>query len=495
MTQQMTEAVPQRVGELLDALAACPLLPVVVVGDDTDGAALGAVLVGAGLTAAEVVLRTPSALRVLAELAPTPGLLVGAGTVVEPEQVDDVVGAGAAFVVSPGHDPDVVARARSRGVPAVPGVATATEVQLARRAGLRLLKLFPAGAVGGTALLAGLAGPFPDVAFVPTGGIDAAELRAYLALRSVAAVGGSWCVPADLVAAVTSASGASSPAAVRLGEPRGGGGGRVPGGATVTLDVLALGEVMLRLDPGEGRIAAARSFTVWEGGGEYNAARALARTFGRRAGVLTALVDDPLGHLVEGLVLAGGVDASRVRWVPAGDGGDGPAGPVRTGLNFVERGFGVRGALGVSDRAGSAASRLAVGDVGWDAVLAGVTQLHTGGVLAGLSASTTALAEEGLRAARRLGVTTSYDVNHRPSLWRARGGAAAAREVDLRLAGLADVVLGALQLADPHVPPEGRSGGGREPHFPGEARDGGGRARVGGGGRRGARRPGRPVGR
>ncbi|TNM68595.1 bifunctional 4-hydroxy-2-oxoglutarate aldolase/2-dehydro-3-deoxy-phosphogluconate aldolase [Streptomyces sp. NP160] len=189
--------------ELADALAACPLLPVVVVGERTDGGALGAALVEGGLTAAEVVLRTPAALRVLAELAPTAGLLVGAGTVVDPDQVDAVVDAGARFVVSPGYDPDVVARCHARGVPAVPGVSTASEVQLARRAGLRLLKVFPAGAVGGTALLSGLAGPFPDVSFVPTGGIGEADLADYLAVRSVAGVGGSWCVPAALVADVT----------------------------------------------------------------------------------------------------------------------------------------------------------------------------------------------------------------------------------------------------------------------------------------------------
>ena len=207
-------------------------------------------------------------------------------------------------------------------------------------------------------------------------------------------------------------------------------------------DVIALGEVMLRLDPGEGRIATARSFTVWEGGGEYNAVRALASTFGHLAGLVTALVDDPVGQLVAGLIRAGGVDLDRVVWVDS-------AGGARTGLNFVERGFGVRGARGISDRAGTAASRLAPGDVDWDRVLDGVCWLHTGGVFAGLSQSTTLLAEEALRAARRLGVGTSYDVNHRPSLWRSRGGEAAARAVDLHLAGLADVVFGALQLLPP----------------------------------------------
>ena len=185
------------------ALARCPLLPVVVVGERTDGAALAGALVDGGLTVAEVVLRTPSALRVLARMTANPDLLVGAGTVVEPDQVDAARSAGAAFVVSPGYDPDVVGRAAALGVPAVPGVATATEVQRARRAGYRLLKLFPAGAAGGTALLVGLAGPFPDVQFVPTGGIGEAELGEYLALPSVAGVGGSWCVPAALVADVT----------------------------------------------------------------------------------------------------------------------------------------------------------------------------------------------------------------------------------------------------------------------------------------------------
>ncbi|MEH3078496.1 MAG: PfkB family carbohydrate kinase [Quadrisphaera sp.] len=185
--------------------------------------------------------------------------------------------------------------------------------------------------------------------------------------------------------------------------------------APAPVEVLALGEVMLRLDPGEGRISTARSFGVVEGGGEYNAVRALSTTFGHRAGLVSAFVDDPVGHLAAGLVRASGVDLSRVRWAGADSG-------ARTGLNFVERGFGVRGALGVSDRAGSAASRMVPGDVDWDAVLSGVAHLHTGGVFAGLSESTTALAEEALRAARRLGVGTSYDVNHRPSLWRSRGG-------------------------------------------------------------------------
>ncbi|GGN20056.1 sugar kinase [Streptomyces fuscichromogenes] len=211
-------------------------------------------------------------------------------------------------------------------------------------------------------------------------------------------------------------------------------------------DVVALGEVMLRLDPGEGRIRTTRSFQVWEGGGEYNVVRGLRRCFGLRTAVVTALADNAVGRLVEDLILQGGVDTSLIRWVPD----DGVGRAARNGLNFVERGYGIRGALGVSDRAHTAVSRLCKGDVDWDAVFAGgVRWFHTGGVFAGLSDTTVDVADEAMAAARRHGVTVSYDPNYRPSLWSGRGGADQAREIDLRLARHADVVVGALGLAGP----------------------------------------------
>ncbi|WP_329233667.1 sugar kinase [Streptomyces canus] len=210
------------------------------------------------------------------------------------------------------------------------------------------------------------------------------------------------------------------------------------------IDAVALGEVMLRFDPGEGRIRTARSFQVWEGGGEYNVVRGLRRCFGVRTAVVTALADNAVGRLVEDLVLQGGVDTSLIRWVP----GDGIGRTARNGLNFVERGYGIRGALGVSDRAHTAVSLLRKGDVDWDDVFsAGARWFHTGGIFAGLSDTTVDVADEAMAAARRHGVTVSYDPNYRPSLWAGRGGADAAREVDLRLAGQADVVVGALGLA------------------------------------------------
>ncbi|MER6030943.1 sugar kinase [Streptomyces sp. NPDC001851] len=212
-------------------------------------------------------------------------------------------------------------------------------------------------------------------------------------------------------------------------------------------EVIALGEVMLRFDPGEGRVRTARTFQVWEGGGEYNVVRGLRRCFGLRTAVVTALVDNAVGRLAEDLILQGGVDTSLIRWVPD----DGVGRTARNGLNFVERGFGIRGALGVSDRANTAVSQLRKGNVDWDSLFAGGPRwFHTGGVFAGLSDTTADVADEAMAVARRHGVTVSYDPNYRPSLWAHRGGAERAREVDLRLARHADVVVGALGLAGPH---------------------------------------------
>jgi 2-dehydro-3-deoxygluconokinase len=206
-------------------------------------------------------------------------------------------------------------------------------------------------------------------------------------------------------------------------------------------DCLSLGEVMLRLDPGEGRVHTTRHFQVWEGGGEYNVARGLRRCFGLRTAIATALTDNPVGRLVEDLILQGGVDTSLLQWVPY----DGVGRTVRNGLNFTERGFGVRGAVGCSDRGHTAISQVKTGDFDWPAIFGpqnGTKWLHTGGIFAALSASTAQVASEAMDAARSHGTPVSFDLNFRDSLWKSIGGKAKAQEVNRELIRKVDLLLG-----------------------------------------------------
>lgn len=205
-------------------------------------------------------------------------------------------------------------------------------------------------------------------------------------------------------------------------------------------DIVSLGEVMLRLDPGEGRIHSTRAFSVWEGGGEYNVARGLKRCFGMEATIVTALADNAVGRLVQDLIYQGGVDQSHLKWVKF----DGVGREVRNGLNFTERGFGIRAALGCSDRGHTAISQLRPGDVDWEQVFAreGARWFHTGGIFCALSETTAQVAREAMEVARRNGTIISYDLNYRPSLWQSIGGQERAREVNRGLAPLVDVMIG-----------------------------------------------------
>ncbi len=205
-------------------------------------------------------------------------------------------------------------------------------------------------------------------------------------------------------------------------------------------DLVSLGEVMLRLDPGDSRIATAREFRAWEGGGEYNVARGLKRCFGMNTAIVTALADNPVGRLIEDLMFQGGVDQRYLRWVPY----DGVGRSVRNGLNFTERGFGVRAAVGCSDRGHTAVSQLKPGEIDWGRIFSqeGARWFHTGGIFCALSESTPAVAKEAMEAARSAGTVVSYDLNYRPSLWKSIGGKSKAREVNRMLAPFVDVMLG-----------------------------------------------------
>lgn len=205
-------------------------------------------------------------------------------------------------------------------------------------------------------------------------------------------------------------------------------------------DMISLGEVMLRFDPGEMRVRNARSFRVWEGGGEYNVARGLRRCFGMKTAIVTALADNDVGRLVEDFMLQGGVDTSFVKWVPY----DGTGRKVRNGLNFTERGYGIRGASGVSDRGNTAVSQLKVGDIDWDYIFGtlGVRWLHTGGIFAALSETTAQVTIEAVKVAKKYGTIVSYDLNYRPSLWNDIGGKEKAQEVNKAIAPYIDVMIG-----------------------------------------------------
>lgn len=205
-------------------------------------------------------------------------------------------------------------------------------------------------------------------------------------------------------------------------------------------DAVALGEIMLRLDPEFGRIRTARQFRVWEGGGEYNVVRALRRCFGKRTAVVTAIVDNEVGRLLEDFMLEGGVDLSHVKWVPF----DGIGRAARVGLNFTEKGYGIRAAVGCSDRAHSAAAQLKPGDIDWQRLFVeeGVRWFHCGGIFAALSSTTADLTIEAMQAARASGTIISYDLNFRPSLWKSQGGMERAIQVNRQVAGLVDVMIG-----------------------------------------------------
>jgi 2-dehydro-3-deoxygluconokinase len=205
-------------------------------------------------------------------------------------------------------------------------------------------------------------------------------------------------------------------------------------------DLVSLGEVMLRLDPGDQRISTTRTFRAWEGGGEYNVARGLKRCFGLDAAVVTALADNPVGRLIEDLMLQGGVPQKYVRWLPY----DGVGRSVRNGLNFTERGFGIRPALGCSDRGHTAISQIKPGEIDWDQIFSkdGTRWFHTGGIFCALSESAPLVAQEAMAAAKRAGTVVSYDLNYRASLWKSIGGKQKAQEVNRSLAPLVDVMLG-----------------------------------------------------
>ena len=209
---------------------------------------------------------------------------------------------------------------------------------------------------------------------------------------------------------------------------------------TYTYDAVRLGEIMLRLDPGEGRIRTARSFRAWEGGGEYNVVRGLRKCFGLKTATITAFADNEVGRLMEDFICQGGVDTALIKWMKT----DGIGRTCRNGINFTERGFGIRGAVGCSDRANTAISKATAEDFDFDYIFGtlGVRWLHTGGIYAALSEEASRTVVEAIKTAKKYGTIVSYDLNYRPSMWSAIGGKAKAQEVNKEIAKYVDVMIG-----------------------------------------------------
>ena len=209
---------------------------------------------------------------------------------------------------------------------------------------------------------------------------------------------------------------------------------------TYAFDAVSLGEIMLRLDPGEGRIRTARSFRAWEGGGEYNVVRGLRKCFGLKTAVITAFADNEVGRLMEDFICQGGVDTSLIKWMKT----DGIGRVCRNGINFTERGFGIRGAVGCSDRANTAISKATAKDFDFDYIFGtlGVRWLHTGGIYAALSEEASETVIEAIKTAKKYGTVVSYDLNYRPSMWSAIGGKEKAQQVNREIAKYVDVMIG-----------------------------------------------------
>ena len=209
---------------------------------------------------------------------------------------------------------------------------------------------------------------------------------------------------------------------------------------TYAFDAVSLGEIMLRLDPGEGRIRTARSFRAWEGGGEYNVVRGLRKCFGLKTAVITAFADNEVGRLMEDFICQGGVDTSLIKWMKT----DGIGRVCRNGINFTERGFGIRGAVGCSDRANTAISKATAKDFDFEYIFGtlGVRWLHTGGIYAALSEEASETVIEAIKTAKKYGTIVSYDLNYRPSMWSAIGGKEKAQQVNKEIAKYVDVMIG-----------------------------------------------------
>ncbi len=396
------------------------IVPVIILDNEKDALPLGKALSAAGLFCAEITFRTEPAEKAIQVFAKNfPDFLVGAGTVLSPEQADKAIAAGAKFIVSPGLNPKVVEHCVNLGYPIIPGVSTAGEIEQAMSFGLEIVKFFPAEAAGGLKFIKAISAPYPNIKFMPTGGINAQNIAEYAAFSKVIACGGSWMVSKELISskdfkkieeesavalqivkearnpkksprALTALSSDSKPSTKTNQAPK----------------VITMGEIMLRLSPtGFNRFVQADALELVFGGAEANVAVSLAN-FGMQSSYITKLPAHEIGQAAVNSLRRYGVDVSGI-----------VRGGKRVGIYFLEKGASQRASKVIYDRANSAIAEASPEDFNWKEIFKGASWFHFTGITPALSKNAAEICLEACKTARSMGITVSCDLNYRKKLW------------------------------------------------------------------------------
>ena len=390
----------------------CKMIPVIALDNVADAVPLAKALVEGGLPCAEVTFRREGAnLCIKAMKEAYPDMLVGAGTVLNKEQVDLAIEAGAEFIVSPGFDENVVSYCQEKGICVIPGVSTASEVAKAYSFGLTVVKFFPAEAAGGVKMLKALSAPYNMMTFMPTGGISMANMDSYYKLKNVIACGGSFMIDSaaikegnfekiknltkDVVKALNKEEAVCQKAdkAIDLSDK-------------ADKKVITFGELMLRLAPeGYLRFVQADTFEATFGGGEANVSISLAN-FGADTSFVTKLPSHEIGQMAVNSLRKYGVDTSLIT-----------RGGKRVGIYYLEKGASQRPSKVIYDRAGSAIAEASKADFDWDKIFEGAGWFHFTGITPALSDELAEICLEACKKAKEKGIIVSCDLNYRNKLW------------------------------------------------------------------------------
>ncbi len=399
--------------KILEKIEEIKIVPVVVIDDATDALPLAKALIDGGLPCAEVTFRTAAAKDAIKTISDTyPEMLVGAGTVLTKAQADDAINAGAKFIVAPGLNEEIVKYCIEKNVPVIPGVATPSEVEQALSLGLDVVKFFPAEQAGGVKMIKALAAPYKNVKFMPTGGIDAKNILDYAKLPMVLACGGSFMVKKEFVAQkkFEEITKLSKEAVAKIQSLKNCDtdikNEKTAKKADATKKIVTFGELMLRLAPmGYMRFVQADTFGATYGGGEANVAVSLAN-FGLNAQFVTKLPEHEIGQCAVNSLRRFGVDTSAI--VRGGE---------RIGIYYLEKGASQRPSKVIYDRKDSSISKAKLSDFDWERIFDGATWFHFTGITPALSDDCAEICLEACKAAKKLGITISCDLNYRKKLW------------------------------------------------------------------------------